>query len=180
VTIGQTRRRRPHPTFRGLGWTAAALAAVCFASSACSAAPKATGPLQSTTSSTTTTSASSGVTTTTVGYSGYVTIKGKKVGVPEEGSKPISPLQGVGEQIIITPKRLEPHLLFAEIGFRLTFTNLTSVPQRLRFVNDGNWRSPAIPPGGTWHYTPRFGLSYYYVTATGLQATFQVSPSGAP
>ncbi|MFZ0170714.1 MAG: hypothetical protein WAL04_03425 [Acidimicrobiales bacterium] len=158
---------------------AAAIAAVCFGTGACSSGSRAaSSPHESTTSSRV--PSSSTVTMTTVRYSGYVTIKGKKVGIPEEGTTPISLVENVGEQIIITPSRIEPHLLFAQVDYRLTFTNLTSAPQRLRFVNDGNWRSPAIPPGGTWHYTPRDGISYYFVTSTGLQATFQASPAGAP
>ncbi|MGD0084192.1 MAG: hypothetical protein ABSD78_13475 [Acidimicrobiales bacterium] len=115
------------------------------------------------------------MTTTTVGIAGYVTISGKKVAVPDEGTRPVQPIEDVGEQILITPKRIEPHLLFCQVGFRLTFTNLTSVPQQLTFANDGGWRSPVIAPGGTWHYTPNNGISYYIVTNTKLQASFQAS-----
>jgi hypothetical protein len=115
------------------------------------------------------------VTTTTVGVAGYVVIHGRRVAVPDEGTRPVRPTVDVGEQILITPTRIEPHLLFCQIGFKLTFTNLTPVAQRLTFVNDGGWRSPLIPPGKAWTYTPKNGLSYYYVTNTKLQASFQAS-----
>ena len=105
----------------------------------------------------------------------YVTIDGRRIAVPDEGTRPIDTVEDVGEQIIITPKAIEPHRLFCQLKRRLTFTNLTTVPQQLRFVNDGNWRSPTIAPGGTWYYTPTFGISFYYKTMTGLQATFQAS-----
>jgi hypothetical protein len=110
-----------------------------------------------------------------VRIAGYVTIDGKRVAIPDEGTRPVEPIEDVGEQVIITPKRIEPHLLFCDVKTRLTFTNLTSVPQQLTFVNDGSWRSPKIAPGGTWQYTPTFGILYYFVTNTGLQAAFQAS-----
>jgi hypothetical protein len=168
---GSRRRRRLHARIIG------ALLAIGLGAAACTPTPPGTTtttPASSTTTSSTTTS-SAGVTTTTVGYSGYVTIDGRRVGVPEEGSRPINPVQGVGEQIIITPKAIEPHFLYCQVDLKLTFTNLTSVPQELVFVNDGGWRSPKIPPGGKWIYTPRNGISFYYVTKSGLQARFQAS-----
>ncbi len=149
-----------------------ALLAIGLGAAACASTPAGT---TSTTESSSTTTSSTDVTTTTVGYSGYVTIDGRKIGIPEEGTRPISPAQGVGEQIIITPKAIEPHFLYCQVDFKLTFTNLTSVPQQLVFVNDGGWHSPKIPPGGKWIYTPRNGISFYYVTKSGLQARFQAS-----
>jgi hypothetical protein len=141
---------------------AAAAAGLWLATTACSAAA-------ATSTSTTTT------TTVKAHIAGYVTINGRKVAIPDEGTKPIQPSDGVGEQVIITPKAIEPHLLWCQVKYRMTFTNLTSVPQQLKFVNDGGWRSPKIPPGDSWHYTPTYGISYYYVTNTGLQARFQAS-----
>jgi hypothetical protein len=138
---------------------------------ACSSAA-ATSAHDTTTTRTPTTSSA---TVTTVGVAGYVTIDGKKVAVPDEITKPIQPIEDVGEQIIITPKAIEPHLLFCQVKYRLTFTNLTSVTQQLTFTNDGGWRSPKIAPGGTWHFTPHYGISYHFVTNTHLEADFHAS-----
>jgi hypothetical protein len=149
---------------------AAAAAALWLATTACSTAT-ASNPA----TTTTTAAPSSSTSVTTVRIGGYVTINGKKVAIPDEGTKPIQPSEGVGEQIIITPTAIEPHLLFCQVKYRMTFTNLTSVPQQLRFVNDGGWRSPEISPGGAWHYTPIDGISYLYRTNTGLEARFQAS-----
>jgi hypothetical protein len=156
---------------RTLGTAAAALWLV---TTACTASTAAT--------TTTTTKAAPATTAprTTVKIAGYVTIDGKKVAVPDEGDRPIQPVVGVGEEVIITPRAIEPHMLWCVVNYRMTFTNLTSVPQQLHFVNDGGWRSPKIPPGGTWHFTPKFGISYYYVTDTGLQARFQASAPVPP
>jgi hypothetical protein len=164
----QRPRRRWHLQGRIIG----CLLALGLGSAACASAPAATS---TTTVTSSTTTSGTGVTTTTVGYSGYVTIDGKRIGIPEEGSRPISPVQGVGEQIIITPKAIEPHFLYCQVDFKLTFTNLTAVPQELVFVNDGGWHSPKIPAGGKWIYTPRNGISFYYLTKSGLQARFQAS-----
>jgi hypothetical protein len=148
-----------------------AAAAIWLATTACSAATATT----TTTTKTTQTTPASSAPVTRAHIAGYVTIDGKKVAIPDEVDQPIRPVEDVGEQVIITPKAIEPGLLWCQVKYRLTFTNLTSVPQQLRFVNDGGWRSPIIPPGGTWHYTPIFGISYYYVTSTGLHARFQAS-----
>lgn len=149
-----------------------AASALLLATTACSAAT-ATSPPSTTTSSTVTTTSTAAPKKALI--AGYITIDGRKVAVPDEGTRPIQAIEDVGEQINITPKAIEPHLLFCQVKYRLTFTNLTSVPQRLKFVNDGGWRSPVIPPGQNWHFTPIFGISYYYVSNTGLQATFQAS-----
>jgi hypothetical protein len=159
------------------GLLAVAGAALWLATTACSQATA-----TPTSMATTTTGALSATSGTTVGIAGYVAIDGRRVAIPDEGTRPIDPVEDVGEQIIITPKAIEPHRLFCQVKRQLTFTNLTTVPQQLRFVNDGNWRSPTIAPGATWHYTPTFGISFYYKTMTGLQATFQASApiSGNP
>jgi hypothetical protein len=150
------------------------LALFACAASACSSTPTASPSSTSTTRPPASTSSS--VPTTTVGTAGHVVINGRSVRIPDErGDQPVRTGTDVGEQILIFPKRIEPHLLFCEVGFRLTFTNLTTVPQRLHFVNDGGWWSPSIPPGGVWHFTPKNGISFYYVTNTHLQATFQAS-----
>jgi len=151
----------------------ATLVGACLALGAC--ASSGATSTSSSTSPPTTAPATTQVTTTTVGTAGYVVINGKKVAVPDEGTRPVRLTEDVGEQILITPTRIEPHLLFCQVGLRLTFTNLTSVPQQLTFVNDGGWRSPVIAPGDAWHYTPRNALSFYFVTNTKLQATFQAS-----
>jgi len=158
--------------------TAAAGTLLLLATTACSTA---TTPSTSTTSTTsspatsTTRAPTSSTPVTTIRIAGYVTINGRKVGVPDEGRLPVQPNEGVGEQVNITPNRIEPYLLFCQVKYPMNFTNLTSVPQQLRFVNDGGWRSPEIPPGGTWHYTPTYGISYLYKTNTGLEARFQAS-----
>jgi hypothetical protein len=152
----------------------APLAAVLWLGTAACSSAAATGT-QHTTTTTTTTSTNASVTVTTVGVAGYVTIDGKKVAIPDEGTKPIQPIEDVGEQIIITPKAIEPHLLFCQVKYRLTFTNLTSVTQQLTFTNDGGWHSPKIVPGGTWHFTPHYGISYQIVTNTHLEADFHAS-----
>jgi len=149
---------------------AAAAAAVWLATAACSAT--ATRPSSSTAAPTTPSSTRVGA---PAGIAGYITILGRRVAIPDEGKRPIDPIEDVGQQVIITQKAIEPHRLFCDLRTRLTFTNLTPVPQLLTFVNDGGWHSPKIPPGGRWSYTPAYGISYYYTTATGLQATFQAS-----
>lgn len=93
----------------------------------------------------------------------------------ERGDQPVRPGNDVGEQILITPAAIEPRLLFCEVGFELTVTNLTSAPQRLHFVNDGGWYSPVIQPAAAWHYTPHYGIQYDITTAGGLHADFQAS-----
>jgi hypothetical protein len=137
-------------------------------------------PAPTSTSTSTSDVGSSGSTTTTLpGVAGYVTIDGKKIAVPDErGHQPVQSVEDIGEEILITPAGFKPHLLFAETGMTVTFTNLTTVAQRLHFPTTGNWSSPLIPPGGVWHYRPKFGISYYYVNQKAQNASFVVSAPG--
>jgi hypothetical protein len=134
------------------------------------------------TSTTGSSSPGSTVTTTTApAVAGYVTIRGKKVAVPyEQDHRQVQKVEDVGEEILITPAGFEPHLLFAETGMTVVFTNLTPVAQRLRFPAESNFSSPLIAPGATWRYRPKYGISYYYVNQKGQNASFVVSPPGAP
>ena len=103
---------------------------------------------------------------------------GPMVTVPSEnGVRPIALTCDSGEQILIEPDSFYPRILVANVKAPITWTNLTTSPQEIVFLNS-EVRSPLIPPGGKWSYTPPTSLNLHYVDrALGLQATVDFNPA---
>jgi len=103
---------------------------------------------------------------------------GPVVTVPtESGIRPISVVVDSGEQILIEPDSFYPRILIADIKEAITWTNLTTSPQQIVFLNS-SIKSPLIAPGGKWSYTPPTSLNIHYVDrALGLQATVDFNPA---
>ncbi len=103
---------------------------------------------------------------------------GPVVTVPtESGVRPISEVVDSGQQILIEPDSFFPRILIANVKVPITWTNLTNSPQQISFLSS-TIRSPSIPPGGKWSYTPPTALNIHYVDRTlGLQATVDFNPA---
>ena len=107
-----------------------------------------------------------------------MTINGKRILVPtERGTRPIQADQDDGQQIIISTNGFLPEDLFATEGYAVIWTNLTTVPQRIKFTNsEPRFWSPWIPAGGHWSYKPLHAMSFTYASTTGMKGTFYSAP----
>jgi hypothetical protein len=134
-----------------------------LATTACSSSSS----TSSSTSTSSTTRPGPTVTTAAPPAAQYVTIDGKKIRVPTElKTYPINPNSDHGQQVIIESRSFVPALLYANSG-DIVFTNLTTTPQQLTFVN---WPSPKTPlvtpeiaPGSTY--------SFHHVGTLALKVT---------
>jgi hypothetical protein len=99
------------------------------------------------------------------------------VTVPTEGNgKPISPSVDLGQQILITSTGIEPLILMSNYNLPLTWTNLTTSVQTLKFVSPpGVNPSPPIPPGGKWTYTAHDGGNLHFQTTFGFSGVVDLS-----
>ena len=108
-------------------------------------------------------------------------INGQSYVVPRETpSQPISGYNASGSQIIISPKGILPFNLFAPLGAKVTWTNLTSSPVSLSSYYQ-NVNSGPIPPGGTFVWTSATQNSIRYHTSNGFVGRVEIGafPSGA-
>jgi len=94
----------------------------------------------------------------------------------ERGSRPISPSNDAGQQVIIAKQGyLLPVWLVAQVTLPIIWTNLSGSPQQVVF-DTAPVRSPVIPPGGTFIWTsPGYGvnLTYHVVCGHHGQLTLQ-------
>jgi len=73
-----------------------------------------------------------------------------------------------GQQVVITRHGFEPAQLSATIGQPVVWTNVSGVSQEITIV--GLIHSPPIPPGAQFVWTPNFGGSIAYRSASGSKA----------
>ena len=94
----------------------------------------------------------------------------------ERGSRPISPSNDAGQQVIIAKQGyVLPVWLVAQVTLPIVWTNLSGSPQQVVF-DTAPVRSPVIPPGGTFIWTsPGYGvnLTYHVVCGHDGQLTLQ-------
>jgi hypothetical protein len=84
---------------------------------------------------------------------------------------PITPIRtgfDTGQQAVITAHGFEPAELGAIIGKPVVWTNLSGTTQRITL--QGIVTSPLIPPGAQYVWTPNFGGSIAYRSASGFHA----------
>lgn len=95
-----------------------------------------------------------------------VTVNGKVCPVPRETpGSPIDPSNDSGGQIVISSGGLLPFNLLVNIGQPIVWTNLTSSPVVVQFIDDPV-TSPPIPPCGTFTYTFNSSYDFSYRTTT--------------
>lgn len=102
---------------------------------------------------------------------------GRRVVMPTEDGVAISRVLNSGQQIVILPRAFAPRILVADVHVRLTWTNLTTVAQRVVFLQLPV-RSVVIPPGGKWSWLPRTGMNIHYRDSRfGFQGTVDFNPA---
>jgi hypothetical protein len=89
--------------------------------------------------------------------------------VPKEGQVTVPQYVGDGQQVLIEPGGFWPQTLYANMAVAVIWTNETSVPQKV-VLDDIPVHSAEIPPGGQFVWSPHFGGSYTYHSASGLHA----------
>lgn len=163
----------------------ASVAVVGGCGSGGNAASSSTTATPTTSASTTSTGASSttssipvtGPSLATIARSSTVTVEGKKVAVPTDSGKPISPNIDDGQQIIITVGGFLPKRLYATPSDLVVWTNLTNQPQQVVF-DHFSVRSPMIPPGGKYSWTSPASESISYHSVSGMHAVLVLNPPG--
>jgi plastocyanin len=136
----------------------------CGKTEAKSATPPA--PATSTTTKTTTTTTK---TATTIDPGHVVPAAPGPTTLPtEDAITPIRQDFDTGQQVVITAHGFEPLELSATIGQPVVWTNISGMTQQITIV--GLIRSPRIPPGAQFVWTPNFGGSIAYHSATGSHA----------
>jgi len=112
-----------------------------------------------------------------------VKINGTLVKIPSERDDlPIQHLHDQGQQVLITPFGLYPEQLYAVENAPIVWTNLTTEPQHIVFVDyPGGRGSGAIMPGHKFSFTFHSPTSIAFHTATGLVGDLNISNwPGAP
>jgi uncharacterized Zn-binding protein involved in type VI secretion len=130
-----------------------------------------------TTSSTTSSIPVTGPSLATIAGSSTLTIGGKKIAVPTDSGRPISPNIDDGQQIIITVGGFLPQRLYATPSALVVWTNLTNEPQQVVFDHFAV-HSPVIPPGGKYSWTSQASESISYHSVSGMHAVLVLNPPG--
>jgi hypothetical protein len=128
------------------------------------------GSTSSPSSGSTTPNTLSTSTTFPYGSSHVVGKSTKPTSVPKEGPEaPVTQSEGAGQQILIEPDGFWPQTLYANMAVTVVWTNETSVPQKV-VLDDIPVQSAEIPSGGQFVWSPHFGGSYTYHSASGFRA----------
>ncbi len=143
----------------------AGLLALAGGATACSSGGTTTAP----TSSTTTSILPPAITTPTV------VINGKSFTTPTEApGHAVPPYVGSGGQIIISTKGVLPYHLFAGLGQKITFTNLTPKPVEIKTKFHSYFTTGKIPVGGTFTWSSPTSVSLGYTTSNGFNGVIAV------
>jgi hypothetical protein len=81
-------------------------------------------------------------------------------------TRPIDPNFDFGQRIVIGRTAVRPLWLVSQVHRPVVFQNRSRSRQVLVFDNYGTLRSPPIPPGGSWSFTPTTPVSIVYHSAT--------------
>ena len=140
----------------------AAFVSAALVLTACGGAPSAEKdpPKKAPTSPSTTTTTAPPITAPTV------VIGGKSVTVPTDEGTPITPLQDSGQNVVLTTKGFLPRVLYSSRSTKVVYTNLTPRTVTIQFPHSPASPPTAIPPGGSYAYTPR-SMQYQYTSSTG-------------
>ncbi len=142
-----------------------ALTALAAGAAGCSSGGTTTAP----TSSTTTSILPPAITTPTV------VINGKSFTTPTESpGHAVPPYVGSGGQIIISTKGVLPYHLFAGLGQKITFTNLTPKPVVIKTKFHSYFTTGEIPVGGTFSWSSPTSVSLGYTTSNGFNGVIAV------
>jgi hypothetical protein len=80
--------------------------------------------------------------------------------------RPIDPHFDFGQRIVIGRTAVRPRWLVSQVRRPVVFENRSRARQVLVFDNYATLRSPPIPRGGSWSFTPTTPVSIVYHSAT--------------
>jgi hypothetical protein len=97
-------------------------------------------------------------------------------GEPTREAQSPDPAFDYGFVIDITPEGFHPNVLVSGCCEAVTWINLTDKPNTILFTVELT-KSPAIPPGGSWTWTPPNGesVAYQSVTYPSMTGALQVN-----
>lgn len=95
----------------------------------------------------------------------------------ERGTRPIDPIVDAGQQILITSHGLVPQHIFSLVTEKVTWTNLSGTVQNIVF-DYVPVRSPAIPPGAQYVWTPSTAIEIAYRTTSGMKGVLTLQEPG--
>jgi hypothetical protein len=131
-----------------------ALLTACGGPGKAAVAPNPNGQATTTTSTT-----APPITTSTV------VVGGKRIAVPTDSGKPITPLQDAGTNVVVTTGGFLPRTLYAPTKTPVVFTNLTPNAVTITFPHTPN-RAAVIAPGASFTFMPD-ELALVYRSSTG-------------
>ena len=147
------------------------------ASGSSTTSPPATSVPTTAASTTTSSIPVTGPSLATIAASSTVTVDGKKVAVPTDSGKSISPDVSDGQQIIITVGGFLPKRLYATPSVPVVWTNLTDQPQQVVFDHFAV-HSGVIPPGAKFSWSSPDSESISYHSVSGMHAVLVLNPPG--
>lgn len=95
-----------------------------------------------------------------------VTINGHTYPVPsEDGVHSIDPYEATGGQIVLTNKGFLPYHLIVQLSQKITWTNLSSHPERITLLHLPH-ESHLVPVGGTFTYSSPTLINFVYQSSS--------------
>jgi hypothetical protein len=104
-----------------------------------------------------------------------VTIDGHSFRVPNGGGgRPIDAAVDTSGQIVLTDTGFLPQREIADLKQTITWTNLSSHPVTISFLNMPGTTPHQLPVGGTFTYSSATLINFEYVSSSGFHGTVSI------